>query len=1337
MENRKLIIYILVGVTGGLAMTIPFWGLTYNENTTHPALTQEIIRLYNANFPDRKISNADTELVIKGSVEEDHPQERSLRHFYDPLNKTGLGVWKSSLTWAHNSSAQATAELADWPARTLYGRLKDSFSGETDYSWERAVYEYAWGNKKRGLESLGHTLHLLEDLSVPDHTRNDPHAEWGNFANQRLFGVLPVSLITELNSDQSPYEKFTERFNRNTTSTFQEVQNEKPITFDSLDDHFEKLAAYSNNNFFSEDTILKDYNLPKITNERRIMLKDNVEYIFGTQNNGNKKILLAKIGEEINPKTGKREKIYTIRDSDNLILTDYWNHLSKQAVLHGAGVVKLFFDEVEKEKQTKILYNQNKSWLTRQKERFFAGMFGVTKTLYGSSVKLSDLEESGAIIGSVSESADISFASQTSIPEPIVQKTVTASETTQTLKTNDTIFAESSREQLVVKSDTPDIPPPSPETQPASSIPSSNTSGIVPIPGGAGSPPSSSGASSGDTTPPAAPAISSPSENYISSSTSLTFSGSAEVAAVVSNSFSGVTASVSNAGAWVLNLTGLLQGTSTINFFAKDTANNQSSASSRTVFIDSLAPDVTLTVAECGSSLSPDTCLVATSSVSISWSSSAGDLNHYIVSCELSGTSCSGFPSLSSTISTTTPYTLATDGGTYTFSARAGDIYNNISSAQTKTVKYISRPLVINEIAWAGTSAGRPSDEWIELYNPSSQTLNLAGIKLTSETDSGPDIALSGTLGSKAYYLIERTDDNTISNINASTTSSFVNGLNNAGEKLALKLGSTFLDRTPDVSTCGGWCAGSDGTYATMERFDPTSSGEASTNWGSFQGFLGTGKNADNEDISGTPGKRNSLNYLLSVTGSSLPQNKTLTAAGGPYLISASPFTVGSGKTLTVEAGTVIKFYSQTSYLKINGTLNVQGTSGSPVVFTSYKDDAYGGDTNNDGSATSPAAGNWGTIKIVAEGSTLNRALIRYGGFDINGNGDTVANLLVENSSLTLSNTTLEYSGTYGLRLKNSTSTIDSNIIRHNAANSSSAGIYLSGGNPTISNNTFTDNYFGISSLNGAYGYAVTSNSFASSTDYALTAISGYPTLSGNTTSNNGYNGINIQGVLNQDHSLSTNLPYIIATTFNVQAGKNLTIPSGVIIKFTNTGAISSSGKILANGTSGSPVVFTSYKDDTYGGDTNNNASATSPAAGDWTNITFSTSAASSTLNNVVVRYGGKDDPFASKGALYINSTSIDILSSTIENNRSYGIFLNNSTSTSITSSVIRNHTLPENNSYGLWLVNSTTTVQNTTFSGNFTGAFGDGTSIIHDGGLTNTFSGNTTNTTPANLVQP
>src|SRR3989344_5418221 len=101
--------------------------------------------------------------------------------------------------------------------------------------------------------------------------------------------------------------------------------------FDSLPKYFDSLANYSNNNFFSKDTILSsEYALPKIERE------------FGSE-----------------------EEIYSIEDRSKVILSDYWSHLSKQAVLHGAGVVRLFFEEVEKERKSLELFAKNKNLMDR------------------------------------------------------------------------------------------------------------------------------------------------------------------------------------------------------------------------------------------------------------------------------------------------------------------------------------------------------------------------------------------------------------------------------------------------------------------------------------------------------------------------------------------------------------------------------------------------------------------------------------------------------------------------------------------------------------------------------------------------------------------------------------------------------------------------------------------------------------------------------------------------------------------------------------------------------------------------------------------------------------
>jgi hypothetical protein len=71
-----------------------------------------------------------------------------------------------------------------------------------------------------------------------------------------------------------------------------------------------------------------------------------------------------------------------------------------------------------------------------------------------------------------------------------------------------------------------------------------------------------------------------------------------------------------------------------------------------------------------------------------------------------------------------------------------------------------------------------------------------------------------------------------------------------------------------------------------------------------------------------------------------------------------------------------------------------------------------------------------------------------------------------------------------------------------------------------------------------------------------------------------------------------------------VASGATLTIDPGVVVKFNGTlRELRVNGTLAAVGTSGSHIVFTSYQDDSAGGDTNGDGAATSGVAGQWTDI--------------------------------------------------------------------------------------------------------------------------------------
>ena len=104
-----------------------------------------------------------------------------------------------------------------------------------------------------------------------------------------------------------------------------------------------------------------------------------------------------------------------------------------------------------------------------------------------------------------------------------------------------------------------------------------------------------------------------------------------------------------------------------------------------------------------------------------------------------------------------------------------------------------------------------------------------------------------------------------------------------------------------------------------------------------------------------------------------------------PYL-HLGTLTVGSGAVLTVEPGVVVKVLSSGAPVVVNGGLAMVGAADpdSMIVYTSIKDDSYAGDSNVDGSSSSPSAGDWRYIDFNATtidtASVLEECLFRFGG---------------------------------------------------------------------------------------------------------------------------------------------------------------------------------------------------------------------------------------------------------------------------------------------------------------------------------------------------------------------
>jgi len=120
--------------------------------------------------------------------------------------------------------------------------------------------------------------------------------------------------------------------------------------------------------------------------------------------------------------------------------------------------------------------------------------------------------------------------------------------------------------------------------------------------------------------------------------------------------------------------------------------------------------------------------------------------------------------------------------------------------------------IIINEIAWMGTE-NSANDEWIELYNTDNQQVDLTGWILEA-IDGTPIINLEGFIPTNGYFLLERTDDNSVSNVTADQI--YTGALGNTGEYLKLKNDNN--DVIDEINCNDGWFSGDNSTKQTMEK---------------------------------------------------------------------------------------------------------------------------------------------------------------------------------------------------------------------------------------------------------------------------------------------------------------------------------------------------------------------------------------------------------------------------------------------------------------------------------------------------------------------------------------
>ena len=200
--------------------------------------------------------------------------------------------------------------------------------------------------------------------------------------------------------------------------------------------------------------------------------------------------------------------------------------------------------------------------------------------------------------------------------------------------------------------------------------------------------------------------------------------------------------------------------------------------------------------------------------------------------------------------------------------------------------------VVINEIAWMGTETSS-ADEWIELYNNTNEDINLSGWGLYETGGETLIEPLIGIINAKSYYLVERTNDYTLPDIEASQppTSWSGYGLGDNGEHLQLlDNNSNIID---EVNNANEWFTGDKTTKQTMERKNPLNPGNSTDNWQASAEAGGTPK-GQNSDGAKAPIEEETQTQEESSSSSSSPSSSSASDASSSSTTNTSSTPTGA-----------------------------------------------------------------------------------------------------------------------------------------------------------------------------------------------------------------------------------------------------------------------------------------------------------------------------------------------------------------------------------------------------------------------------------------------------------
>ena len=276
---------LAAGITFASKNLLPYSPGTAQNPSIHPLLAEKVNHFYSP--PPGIIFLAQE--VQKGTIDEDSYNSlyiRAFNHFQhwqtseglacgpidcSRLEFLGINGFLSSIDWAYSPEVQA-----------LYP------SG--DHTWDRVKDDY---QNHQISQHFGHIFHLISDLTVPAHVRNDVH---------------PLS---------DDYEYWTNQHKREIMDL---ISPQSPPSFKNLEELMAALAQFTGSHFYSDNS--RDGTIVGLTS----LFEDNKIYWVKNVQGTNRKVLRTTL---------------LVNFQDEGCLRDEWSVLGNKAVEYGLAALQL------------------------------------------------------------------------------------------------------------------------------------------------------------------------------------------------------------------------------------------------------------------------------------------------------------------------------------------------------------------------------------------------------------------------------------------------------------------------------------------------------------------------------------------------------------------------------------------------------------------------------------------------------------------------------------------------------------------------------------------------------------------------------------------------------------------------------------------------------------------------------------------------------------------------------------------------------------------------------------------------------------------------------------